>query len=136
MVKVRPRSWVFLFILFYILWVTPQDSAKWKTLLRYIFVVSFISIALVVVKLKILKAFHIDSVSMKWPLLEGFGPLLLQILFNLLLNIVQIFSLLSICLHEFLPHCLLCSVDFCDQFFTYFKTRRQLFLKNWIRCKK
>ena len=26
----------------------------------------------------------------------------------------------SICLNEFLSHCLLLSVDFCDQFFTYF----------------
>ena len=27
---------------------------------------------------------------------------------------------LSICLTEFLSHCLLCSVDFCDQFFIHF----------------
>ena len=27
---------------------------------------------------------------------------------------------LSICLNEFLSHCLLCSVDVCDQFFTHF----------------
>ena len=39
------------------LWVTSQDFAKWKTLLRYISVVSFISIATVVVKLKNLKVF-------------------------------------------------------------------------------
>ena len=44
--------------------------------------VSFISIAFVVVKLKIFKLFRIDSAFMKWPLLGGFGPLLRQILFN------------------------------------------------------
>ena len=36
---------VFLFMPYYSLWVTPQDFAKWKTLLKYISVVSFISIA-------------------------------------------------------------------------------------------
>ena len=64
--------WVFLFTLSYSLWVTPQHFPKWKTLLRYISVVSFISIACVVVKLKILKAFRIDSSSMKWPLFRVF----------------------------------------------------------------
>ena len=43
----------FLFILSYTLWVTPQDFAKWKTLFRYISVISFFRIAFVVVKLKI-----------------------------------------------------------------------------------
>ena len=90
MVKIGLKSWFFVhfesFFLFmpsYTLWVTPQDFAKWKTLLRYISIVSFISIAFVVVKLKIFKVFRIDSASMKWPLLGGFGPLLPQILFNL-----------------------------------------------------
>ena len=74
---------VFLFMPSYTLWVTPQDFAKWKTLLRYISVVSFISIAFVVVKLKIFKVFRIDSAFMQWPFLRVFGPLLPQILFNL-----------------------------------------------------
>ena len=47
--------WVFLLKPSYTLWITPQDFAKWKTLLRYISVVSFISVAYVVVKLKISK---------------------------------------------------------------------------------
>ena len=74
---------VFLFMPSYTLWVTPQDFAKWNTLLRYIFVVRFISVAFVVVKLKIFKVFRIDSAFIKWPLLKGFGPLLPQTLFNL-----------------------------------------------------
>ena len=52
-----------------------QDFAKWKTVLRNIFVVSFISIAYVVVKLKIFKVFCIDSASMKWPLFGFFWVL-------------------------------------------------------------
>ena len=67
---------VFLFMPSYTPWVTPQDFAKWKTLLRYISVISFISIAFVVVKSKIFKVFHNDSPFMKWSLLGGFGPLL------------------------------------------------------------
>ena len=43
--------WVCLFMPSYTLWITPQDFAKWKTLLRYISVVSIISIAYEVVKL-------------------------------------------------------------------------------------
>ena len=87
---------VFTFIPSYTLWVTPQDFTNWKTLLRYISVVSFISIAFMVVKLKIFKVFRIDLAFMKWPLFfggggregvrgggRGFGPLLCQILFNL-----------------------------------------------------
>ena len=62
-------------MLSYTLWVALQNFAKWKTLLRYISVVSFISIAFVVVKLKTFKFFRIDSVSIKWPLLGGvLGP--------------------------------------------------------------
>ena len=44
--------------------------------------VSFISIAYVVVKFKILKVFYIDSASMEWPFLGLFGPLLPEILFD------------------------------------------------------
>ena len=52
--------WLFLWVCFsftpsYILWITPQDLAKWDTLLRYISVLSFINIAHVVVKLKSFK---------------------------------------------------------------------------------
>ena len=57
------------------LWVTPKDFSKWKTLLRYILVVSFIRIVYVIVKLKIFKVFCIDSASMKLPILGGFGAL-------------------------------------------------------------
>ena len=65
--------WVLiLFMLPYILRVIPQDFAKWKTLLRYISMVSFISIAFVVEKLRIFKVFHIDSAFMKWFLLGFF----------------------------------------------------------------
>ena len=59
----------------YTLWDTLQDFAKWKTLLRYISVVSFISIAYAVVKFKILKVFFIASVSIKWPLFGLFWAL-------------------------------------------------------------
>ena len=44
---------IFLFKPSYTLWVTSQGFAKWKTSLRYKSVVSFISIAYVVVELKI-----------------------------------------------------------------------------------
>ena len=78
MVEIRPKSWffvhferLFLFMPSYTLWVTSQNFAKWKTLLRYISVVNFISIAFVVVKLKIFKVFRIDSAFMKWSLLGG-----------------------------------------------------------------
>ena len=68
----------FLFITPHTLWVTPHDFAKWNTLLRYIS-----EVTLVVVKSKIFKVVCIDSASMKWPLLWGFGHLLHKILFNL-----------------------------------------------------
>ena len=55
----------FSFTPLYTLWFSPQDFAKWKTLLRYIFVVTFISITYVVVKLKFFKIFCIISESMK-----------------------------------------------------------------------
>ena len=79
MVKIRPKPfwlilWVFLFMLSYSLWVTPQDFAKWKILLRYIPVVSVISIAFVVVKLTIFKDFCINSASMKWLLFGALTP--------------------------------------------------------------
>ena len=37
--------------------------------------VSFISVAFVIVKLEIFKCFHGDAASMKWPLLGGFWAL-------------------------------------------------------------
>ena len=75
----KPVFWLilsfFLFMPFFTVRVTPQDLAKWETLLRYISVVGFINIAFVDVKLKIFKLFHIDSASMKWPLFVGvLGP--------------------------------------------------------------
>ena len=45
--------------------------------------VSFMSIAYVVVKLESFKVFCTDSASMKWLLFGIFGPLLPQILFDL-----------------------------------------------------
>ena len=55
----------------YALWVTPQSSAKLNVLWRYIIVVSFISVAFVVVKLYIFKC----SASINWPLLRSFWAL-------------------------------------------------------------
>ena len=49
--------WFSLFIPSYILWSTPQDLTKWINVLRYISVISFISIGYVVVKLEKFK-FH------------------------------------------------------------------------------
>ena len=79
MFKIGPKTfwlilWVFLFMLSYSLWVTPKDFAKWKILLKYIPVVSVISIAFVVVKLSIFKVFCINSASMKWLLLGALAP--------------------------------------------------------------
>ena len=62
----------FLFTLSGTLWVTSQDLAIWKNLLRNVFVVSFFSIAYVVVKLKTFRCFRIDSASMKWSLFGFF----------------------------------------------------------------
>ena len=88
-VKTSSKSWFFgsfwefsLCFSSYTLWVTPQHFGKWKTLLRYISVVSFISIGFVFGKLKIFKAFGNDSASIKWSLLGGFWALLPQILFD------------------------------------------------------
>ena len=58
------------------LWVMPLDFANWKTLLRYISVVSFVSIAFMIGKLKVFKVFRIDSASMKWPLFRVFWVLI------------------------------------------------------------
>ena len=74
---------VLLFMASYTLWVTPQHFGKWKTLLGYISVVSFINIAFVFVELKIFKIFRIDSAAMKWSLFGGFSALFPQILFDL-----------------------------------------------------
>ena len=74
---------VFLFTPSYTLWVTPQDFSKWKTLLRYISVVSFINIAYAVVELKSFKVFRINSATrfgfwglMKpfWGFLDSYSP--------------------------------------------------------------
>ena len=73
-ISLIPTLWVFLFMSSCTFWVMPQDFSKWKTLLRYISVASFICIAFVVVILKIFKFFLIDSTSMKWPLLGFLGP--------------------------------------------------------------
>ena len=59
----------------YALWVTPQSSATLNVLQRYIIMVSFISVAFVIVKLEIFKCFRGDAASMKWPLLGGFWAL-------------------------------------------------------------
>ena len=88
-VKTSSKSWFFssfcefsLCFSSYTLWVTPQHFGKWNTLLRYISVVSFISIAFVFGKLKIFKAFRNDSAAIKWSLLGGFWALLPQLLFD------------------------------------------------------
>ena len=64
------KKWFF--GLFYTLWDTSQNFAKYRTLLRYISEVIFISMAYAIVKWKILKVFCIDSVSMKCPLFCDF----------------------------------------------------------------
>ena len=61
----------------------PQDVAKWKALLRYITVVSFISIAIVVVKLKLSEFLVLIQHLWSGPFLDFFVTLLPQILFNL-----------------------------------------------------
>ena len=70
----------FLFTLSYTLWVTSQDFANWKTLLRYIFVVRVW--AYVVVKSKIFKVFRINSISWSGSFLGGFWALLPQTLID------------------------------------------------------
>ena len=66
----------FLFTSYYTLWIATQDFAKWQTSLYWWNwpVVSFISIAYVVVKLKIFKVSCIDSASIKWPFFGFFDP--------------------------------------------------------------
>ena len=83
--KLGPRSfWLILFMPSCTLWVMAQDFAKWKTLLKYISVASFISIAFVVVTLKIFTKFFV-LIQYPWngPFLGFFGHLFPQILFNL-----------------------------------------------------
>ena len=64
----------------------PQGFAEWKALLRYFFVVSFISLAFVIVKLKFSKVFCITSESMKGlPFSGGVG----WVWTSTLTNIVQ-----------------------------------------------
>ena len=87
MAKIWPKNWFFVsfwkVFFVYALWITPQDFVKWKTLLIHIFVVSSISIAYVVGKLKIFKVSCIDSAFMNWPLFGIFWLLFPQLLFNL-----------------------------------------------------
>ena len=70
----------FLFTLSFTLWFTPQDFAKWKALLSYVSVVSFISIVNVVVKLKFSKVFGLIQIHEMVPFLgvgvgvRGLGP--------------------------------------------------------------
>ena len=62
----------------YTLWVMPQDFAKWKTSLRYTFVLSFINIAYAVVRLKMLEVFpfrfSIQEMATCWGFLDSFSP--------------------------------------------------------------
>ena len=55
------------------LWVTSQDFAKRKTLLRYIFAVNFIGIAYVVVKFKFFKVFVLLQNPWKGSFFGGVG---------------------------------------------------------------
>ena len=65
----------FCFTLSYTLWVIPQSSANLNFLWRYIIVVSFISVAFVVIKLYMFKFFCGGAALMKWPFLRGFWAL-------------------------------------------------------------
>lgn len=67
----------------YALRFIPKSFAKLNVLVRYIIVVSFISGALAVVKLKNFICFCDDAASMKWHLLGFFGPFLRKILLDL-----------------------------------------------------
>ena len=83
MAKIWPKNWFFVsfwkVFFVYALWITPQDFVKWKTLLIHIFVVSSISIAYVVGKLKIfLYWFSIHAMASFWV----FWLLFPQLLFN------------------------------------------------------
>ena len=87
--------WVFLFTLSYTLWDLPQDFTKWKTLLWYIALVSFIRIESVVVKLKIFKVYCIDSASMNemapfWGFLGPYSPKYCLILLKMWPEVVSI----------------------------------------------
>ena len=91
MVEIEPKMLIFWLILrfsfvYALFHPTSYTSrfcqVKYRTKI-YISVVSFISIANMLVKLKVLKVLRIDSASMKLPLFGFFGPLLSQILFAL-----------------------------------------------------
>ena len=91
MVEIEPKMLIFWLILrFYFVYALFHPTSytsrfcqvKYRTKI-YISVVSFISIANMLVKLKVLKVLRIDSASMKLPLFGFFGPLLSQILFAL-----------------------------------------------------
>ena len=71
---IRLKEEFFLFTLSFTLWFTPQDFAKWKALLSYVSVVSFISIVNVVVKLKFSKFFGLIQIHEMVPFLGvGWG---------------------------------------------------------------
>ena len=67
----NPICWLILrgfwFTPSYAQWLTPQSSAKFNFLWRYILVVSFISLAFVAVKLLMFRCFGGDAASMKPP---------------------------------------------------------------------
>ena len=65
----------FLFTPSYALWVTPQFLVISKVSLRYIIIISFISIAFVVVKLCVFKCFQSSRKYNFWLLLGGFSSI-------------------------------------------------------------
>ena len=54
---------------------TPKSFVEWRVSWRYTILPSFISIAFVVLKLKIFKKFRGDGASMNWAILGGFWTL-------------------------------------------------------------
>ena len=98
---------------------TPYEFAKWRTLLGYIFVLSFISIAFVVVKLKLFivfcttSEFWLEVVSSKtntvWKILQNFayfGSSGIQPKFTILINFEAQFTTGK-------PTILLGTINFC-----------------------
>ena len=73
--------WVFLFTPFTL--YEFQEFAKWKTVLRYIFAVSFIGIEYVVVELKLFNVSCVDSPSWNGPLWDFYLPIFPQLLLDL-----------------------------------------------------
>ena len=85
--------WVFLFIPTYTLWVTSQDFTKLKTILGYISVVNFISIAFMVVKLKNFKVslywFSIHEMAILGGFLGRYSPKYCSILLRFWSEVVS-----------------------------------------------